>query len=55
MAKEGLKTKDDPGMEPGSPALQADALLSEPPGKPREPQVQGLRGLSVTLDKNLQF
>ena len=24
----------DPGVEPGSPALQADALLSEPPGKP---------------------
>ena len=23
----------DPGFEPGSPALQADALLSEPPGK----------------------
>ena len=25
----------DPGIEPGSPTLQADALLSEPPGKPR--------------------
>ena len=25
----------DPGVEPGSPALQADALSSEPPGKPR--------------------
>ena len=24
----------DPGMEPRSPALQADSLLSEPPGKP---------------------
>ena len=24
-----------PEIEPGSPALQADALLSEPPGKPR--------------------
>ena len=23
----------DPGNEPGSPALQADPLLSEPPGK----------------------
>ena len=23
----------DPGIEPGSPALQADALQSEPPGK----------------------
>ena len=26
----------DPGMEPISPALQADSLLSEPPGKPQE-------------------
>ena len=25
----------NPGIEPGSPALQADALLSEPPGKPK--------------------
>ena len=25
----------DPGIEPGSPALQADSLLSEPPGKPQ--------------------
>ena len=24
----------DPGIEPGSPVLQADALPSEPPGKP---------------------
>ena len=23
----------DPGIDPGSPALQADALTSEPPGK----------------------
>ena len=24
----------DPGIEPGSPALRAEALISEPPGKP---------------------
>ena len=24
----------DPGIEPGSPALQADSLVSEPPGRP---------------------
>ena len=24
----------DPGIEPGSPTLQADTLPSEPPGKP---------------------
>ena len=27
----------DPGMEPRSPVLQADALPSEPPGKSGEP------------------
>ena len=26
----------DPGIEPGSPTLQADTLPSEPPGKPKE-------------------
>ena len=26
----------DPGIEPGSPALQADALPSDPPKKPEE-------------------
>ena len=25
-----------PGIKPGSPALQADSLLSEPPGKPQK-------------------
>ena len=25
----------DPGIEPGSPALQADTLPSEPPGNPQ--------------------
>ena len=25
-----------PGIEPGSPTLEADALTSEPPGKPQE-------------------
>ena len=26
----------NPGIEPGSPTLQADSLPSEPPGKPKE-------------------
>ena len=26
----------DPGIKPGSPALQADSLQSEPPGKPKK-------------------
>ena len=25
----------DPGIEPGSPSFQADALTTEPPGKPQ--------------------
>ena len=25
----------DPGIDPGSPALQEDSLLSEPPGQPQ--------------------
>ena len=29
----------DPGIEPRSPALQADALTSEPPGKPKNIEV----------------
>ena len=39
----------DPGIEPGSPALQADALPSEPPGKPR---VQSL-GWEDLLEKEM--
>ena len=30
----------DPGIKPGSPAFQADALTSEPPGKPIQVSVQ---------------
>ena len=29
----------NPGMEPGSSALEADTLTSEPPGKPKEGQI----------------
>ena len=36
MKKEDPSPEDlpNPGIEPGFPALQADALSSEPPGKP---------------------
>ena len=35
----------DPGIEPGSPALSADALPSKPPGEvSREPPGKALRG-----------
>ena len=32
----------DPGIEPGSPAFQADALPSEPPGKPMFTELRGI-------------
>ena len=32
----------NPGIEPGSPALQADSLLAEPPGKPKNTGVGSL-------------
>ena len=35
----------NPGIEPGLPALQADSLLTKPPGKPRE----SLRGGKIIL------
>ena len=31
----------DPGIEPGSPILQAGSLLSEPPGKSGDPMDVG--------------
>jgi hypothetical protein len=31
----------NPGIEPESPTLEADALPSEPPGKPRRAEVVG--------------
>ena len=48
----------NPGIEPGSPALQADALPSEPPGKPLQVLLQNKfleGGLSGSKDqlKNL--
>ena len=32
----------DPGIKPGSPAFQADALTSEPPGKPSWTEEPGI-------------
>ena len=39
----------NPGIEPGSPALQADALPSEPPGKTR------CKPYTTLKKKNLNF
>ena len=35
----------NPGIEPGSPALHTDALVSEPPGKPM--RVRGSEKLEI--------
>ena len=37
----------DPGIEPGSPALRADALPSEPPGIPKPRQRYGVPALCL--------
>ena len=43
----------NPGIEPGSPALQADSLPSEPPGKPNigalKPQEREAAEISPSL------
>ena len=43
----------DPAIEPGSPALQADALLSEPPGKPDGTDRGASNGLFLTRSVGL--
>ena len=43
----------DPGIEPSSPALQADSLPSEPPGKPKNTEVGSLsllQGIFLTQE-----
>ena len=45
----------DPGIRPGSPALQVDSLLSEPPGKPKKIGVGSLsllQGIFKTQESN---
>ena len=45
----------DPGIEPGSPALQADSLLPEPRGKPKNIRVGSLsrlHGIFPTQESN---
>ena len=46
----------DPGIKPGSPALQAGALASEPPGKPRNSRGPSkCRELMGVCGENLQL
>ena len=42
----------DPRIEPGSPALQADSLLTEPSGKPLSPQ-SGIEPTHLTLESKV--
>ena len=39
----------DPGIEPGSPSLQADSLLSEPQGKPSEVKLNDKISKSIPI------
>ena len=39
----------NPGIEPRSPALQEDSLLSEPPGKPKDTEMGSLSLLQGTF------
>ena len=44
-----------PGIEPRSPTLQVDSLLSEPPGKPKNTRVGSLsllQGIFLTQESN---
>ena len=44
----------DPGIKPGSPALQADALPSEPPGEPQDHFTSNKRGVILeTTQENM--
>ena len=39
----------NPGIEPGSPALQADALTSQPPGKPPKFCIEKEKNLTLVV------
>ena len=39
----------DPGVEPGSPALQADALSSQPPGKPKRDLWHNIKHTNIRI------
>ena len=45
----------NPGIKPGPPALQADSLLTEPPGKPISELLLASRGIFITGEKLGQF
>ena len=44
----------DPGIEPRCPALQADSLLSKPPGKPKK-YTKVFKNLMLHFDNSYNF
>ena len=42
VARLSSRDRPNPGVEPRSPALQVDSLLSEPPGKPKNTELGSL-------------
>ena len=46
---------ENPVIEPGSPALEADALTSEPPGKPMTNLDSILKSRDITLPTKVQL
>ena len=47
--------RPDPGIEPRSPALEADALTSEPPGKPMTNLDCILKSRDIALPTNVSL
>ena len=55
VAVPSSRGSSNPGIEPRSPALQADCLVSEPPGKPKNTGVGSLsllQGIFLTQESN---
>ena len=44
----------DPGIEPRSPILQADALTSAPPGKPLNIRIKGMQVRKQQLELDME-
>ena len=44
----------NPGIEPRSPALQADALTSEPPGKTKMGTIKDRNGMDLTEAEDIK-
>ena len=45
----------NPGIEPRSPALQADTLPSEPPGKPTDTRMRLSRSRHIKIEKAINY